>query len=171
MSGEENKALISARQRAVRQAWKQERERVREGRGTRDWTPQEQKEILERGALAGYEGHHMKCVSQFPAYADDPDNIQFLTEDEHIQGAHQGSYHNPTNGYYDPDSGEMHRFSAGSLEPPPERELSRKAVLEQDAPSAGRGEDEGLARDARDRTGPSRSTGAEQTADEGYDPS
>ena len=96
LSNEEKKELARARQRAVWHAWKEEQARVKEGLGTRNWTVSQQKEILERGAVKGYDGHHMKSVSEYPEYAGDPKNIQFLTESEHFEGAHQGSYHNLT---------------------------------------------------------------------------
>ena len=35
--------------KAVSEAWKHEQELVREGKGTRDWTPEQQRDILERG--------------------------------------------------------------------------------------------------------------------------
>lgn len=110
MSNEERKRLCYERQSAVRKAWKEEQVRVSEGYGTRRWTKDEQKEILERGAVKGYEGHHMKSVSLYPEYAGDSNNIQFLNEEEHLYGAHKGDYHNLTNGYYDPDTQMMNEF-------------------------------------------------------------
>ena len=121
---EERRQLTNARQNAVRQAWKEEQDRVKEGKGTRNWSVDEQKELLETGRVKGYEGHHMKSVSEYPKEAGNPQNIQFLSEDEHLNGAHQGSYHNATNGYYDPDSGTMKEFSGDELEAPPEIALS-----------------------------------------------
>ena len=66
LSNEEKKKLAYERQNAVRKAWKQEKERVSKGYGTRRWTIDEQKEILQRGAVSGYQGHHMKSVSLYP---------------------------------------------------------------------------------------------------------
>ena len=103
--------LNNARQYAVRQAWKNERELVKQGMGSRDWTPTEQREIHMKGSVSGYEGHHMKSVSTHPQYAADPNNIQFLSFDEHRDGAHDGKTRtNPTNGYYNPQTGKMHGF-------------------------------------------------------------
>ena len=110
LSNEEKKRLSYERQAAVRKAWKEEQARVAEGFGTRKWSEDEQKELLERGAVSGYEGHHMKSVSLYPEYAGDSRNIQFLSEEEHLQGAHRGNYHNLTNGYYDPESKQMIQF-------------------------------------------------------------
>lgn len=124
LTNEEKKAIARARQSAVRHAWKEEQARVKEGRGTRDWTPSQQKEILERGSVKGYDGHHMKSVSQFPEYAGDSKNIQFLSEQEHFEGAHQGSYSNLTNGYYDPETKTMNEFDGDELREVPVTELS-----------------------------------------------
>lgn len=122
LSNEEKRAINRDRQNAVRNAWKEEKNRVERGFGTREWTVSEQKELLESGTVSGYEGHHMKSVNLYPEYAGDPQNIQFLTSDEHLYGAHSGSYHNLTNGYYDPEAHEMHEFGEG-LEPVPIHQL------------------------------------------------
>lgn len=126
MTNEEKKILASARQHAVRLAWKEERARVLNGLGTRNWSLSEQKELIEKGYVKGYEGHHMKSVSEFPKYAGDPKNIQFLTEKEHLEGAHQGSYHNPTNSYYDADKKVFNEFERDELKEITVIELSEK---------------------------------------------
>lgn len=123
---EEKKRLANERQNAVRKAWKQERERVQEGKGTRKWTLEQQKEILDRGSVRGYEGHHMKSVSLYPEYAGEPKNIQFLTEDEHLYGAHKGNYHNLTNGYYDADNQTMVEFNGNEIRDIPEVDLQNQ---------------------------------------------
>lgn len=110
LSNEEKKKLSYERQNAVRNAWKEEKARVIEGYGTRKWSCAEQEELLNRGNVSGYEGHHMKSVSLYPQYAGDSHNIQFLSEEEHLQGAHGGNYHNLTNGYYDPETQSMNEF-------------------------------------------------------------
>ncbi|MEK4936671.1 hypothetical protein BW425_08120 [Bacillus pseudomycoides] len=96
-------------------AWKQEKELVQKtGRGTRDWTPEEKLELLQTGKVKGYEGQHMKSANEYPDFAGEPDNIQFLKGrnmdvNEHLD-AHSGSYHNPTNGYYTPKNDSMIDF-------------------------------------------------------------
>lgn len=115
ITNEEKRRIANERQNAVRKAWKAESERVSNGVGTRAWSQREQEEILKRGSVRGYEGHHMKSVSLFPQYAGEPKNIQFLTEDEHLYGAHKGSYHNLTNGYYDPYKEKMIEFQGEEL--------------------------------------------------------
>lgn len=100
--------------KAIRAAWLKEQELVAEGKGTRDWTPEQQKEILELGKAyyhsenpddvndgKAFEGHHMKSAEAYPEYQGDPENIQFLSRPEH-QEAHGGDYRNATNGYFDP---------------------------------------------------------------------
>ena len=124
LTNEEKRRIANERQNAVRKAWKNECERVKTGKGTREWTNEEQKELLDRGAIKGYEGHHMKSVSLYPQYAGEPSNIQFLTEEEHLYGAHRGSYHNLTNGYYDPYKEEMVECKGNELPKIPEYELS-----------------------------------------------
>ena len=96
--------------KAISQAWAQERELVRiTGKGSRDWTDSEKKQLLRTGRVKGYDGHHMKSKRAHPDYVGDPNNIEFLKGDgmdinEHLN-AHNGDYRNPTNGYYDPLSG------------------------------------------------------------------
>lgn len=98
------------RRKAVALAWKNEKERVTNGCGTRDWSQKEQKEILSKGKATGYQGHHMKSVDGHNSRAGDSNNIQFLTRKEHL-AAHNGDFHNNTNGYYDPKTGETKNFS------------------------------------------------------------
>ena len=92
--------------KAIRKKWAAENRLVLEGKGTRDWTPQQQKDIIEKGKAydsdgRAFEGHHMKSAEAYPEFQGDPNNIQFLTRAEH-KAAHGGDFHNATNGYYDP---------------------------------------------------------------------
>lgn len=100
--------------KAIRRAWVEEQKLVSKGKGTRDWTPEQQKEILELGKAyyhsknsddvndgKAFEGHHMKSADAYPKYQGDFENIQFLSRPEH-QEAHGGDFRNPTNGYFDP---------------------------------------------------------------------
>ena len=120
----EARQLRADRQLAVRQAWKAEAELVRHGMGTRNWTTEEQNELLTRGSVKGYEGHHMVSVANNRALASDPNNIQFLTRDEHINGAHQGDPHNLTNGYYNPNTKTMEPFPGNEVQPVPAVQLT-----------------------------------------------
>lgn len=99
-------SIRTERIKAVRKAWELEQGRVTNGEGTRDWTPEQQQSILDIGVALDdegrpFEGQHMKSVSAYPEYAGNPDNIQFLTRQEHLE-AHDGSWQNQTNWYYDP---------------------------------------------------------------------
>lgn len=51
----------------------------------------------------------MKSAAEYPEYQGDPDNIQFLTREEHLE-AHKGSWQNPTNWYYNPETKEFVDF-------------------------------------------------------------
>ena len=42
--------------KVVEAAWKKEQKRVKEGKGTRDWSQQEQKDILEKGKAYDEDG-------------------------------------------------------------------------------------------------------------------
>ena len=93
-------AIKSARSRAVREAWKKEVELVSTtGKGTRNWTFDQTQELLTRGKVKGFEGHHMKSVNKYPHLAGDPDNIQFLTRAEHLK-AHNGHWRFATDGRF-----------------------------------------------------------------------
>ena len=92
------KQLKYLRQKAVRDAWKQERELViKRGRGTRAWTAKQKKELIETGKVKGFEGHHINNVKEHPDLAGNPDNIKFLKRSEHLQ-EHGGNFRNETHG-------------------------------------------------------------------------
>lgn len=104
--------------KAVNRAWLNEQRLVSEGKGTRDWNPKHQNDILERGRAydddgKAFQGHHMKSVEANPEFQGNPGNIQFLSREEH-KAAHFGDFHIPTNGYYDPNTGETMDFGDGS---------------------------------------------------------
>lgn len=118
-----SKTSLRERNKAIRLAWEREQELVAEGKGTRDWSPEQQKDILdpEKGKAydengRAFEGQHMKSAAEYPEYQGDPNNIQFLTREEHLE-AHKGSWQNPTNWYYNPDTKEFVDF--GENEPTP----------------------------------------------------
>lgn len=105
---------IGNRRKAVDLAWKREKELVLEGKGTRDWTEEQQRQIIEDGRATdesgrAFDGHHMKNVATYPEYQEDPNNIQFLSRSEHLD-AHGGCTHNSTNGFYDYKTGETIDF-------------------------------------------------------------
>lgn len=91
--------------RAIREAWENEKKLILEGKGSRDWTREQQQSIIDFGVAyddnnKALEGHHKLSVEAYPEYQGDADNIQFLTRVEHKE-AHSGNFQNSTNGYYD----------------------------------------------------------------------
>ncbi len=118
-----SRTSIKERNKAIRQAWEKEQQLVREGKGTRDWTKEQQQDILDPDKGKAYddqgrafEGQHMKSAAKYPEYQGDPNNIQFLTKEEHLE-AHKGSWQNPTNWYYYPITKEFHDFGDGEIVP------------------------------------------------------
>ena len=109
--------------KAIRLAWKREQELVQQGKGTRDWSEEQQQTILdpEKGRAydnkgRAFQGQHMRSVSEHPECQGDPDNIQFLTREEHLE-AHKGNWKTPTNWYYDPVTKEFTDFGKGPIQP------------------------------------------------------
>lgn len=111
-TAESNKAILAA--------WNREQELVQEGKGTREWTPKQQQDILEKGKAyddgIAFQGQHMKSAEMYPEYQGDPENIQFLTRAEHLE-AHNGNWRNPTNWYFDPKTKEKLDFGDGPFIP------------------------------------------------------
>lgn len=115
------KSSFVERNKAVREAWNKELELVQEGKGTREWTPEQQKDILEKWRAydengKAFEGQHMKSAEMYPEYQGEPGNIQFLTRTEHLE-AHDGNWQNPTNWYYNPVTKEKFDFGDGPFIP------------------------------------------------------
>ena len=127
--------------KAIRLAWERERELIRQGKGTRDWTRQQQLDILDLNKGNAYddkgrafEGQHMRSVEEYPEYQGNPDNIQFLTKDEHFE-AHKGSWQNATNWYYDPVTKEYTDFGDGEIIPCEVIDLTDPVIVETEAES------------------------------------
>lgn len=119
--------------KAIRLAWQREFELVQEGKGTRDWTKEQQRDILnpELGKAydedgKAFEGHHMKSAEAYPEYQGNSENIQFLSRTEHTQ-AH-GGWRKPTNGYYDYVTGITHDFGDDIFVPCKVIELSEPII-------------------------------------------
>jgi hypothetical protein len=115
------KSSFVERNKAVREAWNKELELVQEGKGTREWTQEQQKDILEKGRAydekgKAFEGQHMKSAEMYPEYQGEPGNIQFLTRAEHFE-AHDCNWQNPTNWYYNPITKEKFDFGDGPFMP------------------------------------------------------
>lgn len=107
--------------KAIATAWENEKALILRGQGTRDWSLEQQIDILNRGKAydedgKAFEGHHMKSVEAYPEYQGNVENIQLLSRTEHIS-AHGGYTGNPTNGCFNPITGETKDFDADRLEP------------------------------------------------------
>ena len=112
-TAESNKAILAA--------WNKEQELVQKGKGTREWTPKQQLDIIEKGKAndedgIAFQGQHMKSAEMYPEYLGDPGNIQFLTRAEHLE-AHNGNWRNPTNWYFNPVTKEKFDFGDGPFIP------------------------------------------------------
>ena len=115
---------------AVADFWDNEKKLVMEGKGTYNWTPEQQKSILGPkgkayidvdGKSEVFQGHHMKNVADYPEYAADPNNIQPLWGEANVKGtphneAHNGKSTNPTMGYYDDSLKSMTDFTTEGLD-------------------------------------------------------
>jgi uncharacterized membrane protein YgcG len=128
----EEQDLYNSRKRGVDRYWAREKTLVQMGMGTRDWTPEQQRELLETGSVSGFQGHHMLSAAAHPEQADNPDNIQPLTTEEHL-AAHGNDYKNPTNGRYDPATGTTKEFSDGKIEAPDVIMLSDPVMTKDEA--------------------------------------
>lgn len=119
------------RSKGVSKAWARERELVSKGRGTRNWSVAEQKELLRTGRVKGYQGHHMKSVSKHPDYAANPKNIQFLDarkgNNEHLK-AHRGDYRNESDSRYSVRTGSIRPMGEGKPRAMNSYELKDKAI-------------------------------------------
>uniref|UniRef100_A0A8C4M100 Teneurin-4 n=1 Tax=Equus asinus asinus TaxID=83772 RepID=A0A8C4M100_EQUAS len=80
---EKARVLELARQRAVRQAWAREQQRLREGEeGLRAWTEGEKQQALNTGRVQGYDGFFVISVEQYPELSDSANNIHFMRQSE-----------------------------------------------------------------------------------------
>ena len=131
MTDQEKNRLNYQRSKGVAKAWERERELVRKGRGTRQWTVKEQKELLRTGRVKGYQGHHMKSVAMHPEYAAEPRNIQFLSSrkenNEHLK-AHRDDYRNESDGRYNVRTEKIRAMKDGRPRAMNAYELEDKAI-------------------------------------------
>lgn len=143
------------RAKAVELFWTNERELIKKGLGTQDWTPEQMEAILNLGVSGDegktgkaalvfndngelvltskgngdvYRGHHMLNVKGYPAYAGDPANIQPLIKTDHL-AAHNGNTKNPTNWYYDPVTKEKIVIDLSSPDPDCQEIRPSKQIL------------------------------------------
>lgn len=113
--------LQQARAKAVKEAWEREADRVREGKGTWDWTVEQQAEMLSRShtsnpGVSGFEGSHILSARDYPEHAGNPDNIQLIPTIAHYDGVHERNPRgNTPNGVYHPDTGEVTLITDGRI--------------------------------------------------------
>ncbi|MES2056904.1 MAG: RHS repeat-associated core domain-containing protein, partial [Pseudomonadota bacterium] len=108
----------------IARAWAQEQALVREtGRGTVNWSPAQQAELLKTGKVGGYTGHHINNAATAPAWEGDPRNIRFLPNgrrglpNDHLYSkqGHRGNWKNSTSGRLIDRMEMIKRFKAGCL--------------------------------------------------------
>lgn len=86
------------RDEGVNLAWAYDRADLRMGgQGSREYTAAQKNELLETGEIKGLEGHHINDVSNHLSEQANPDNIRFLTRDDHYV-AHGNAWQNKTQG-------------------------------------------------------------------------
>ena len=101
-------SMDSIRQSAVEKAWAAERERVLNGMGTRNWSVSQQAELINTGKVTGFEGSHILSVKDYPQYAGNPENIQFLPTIAHFDGVHERNFRKDTEeGLFDERTGKI----------------------------------------------------------------
>ena len=100
-----NPAYEDARRDGVKLAWKYEKADITMGgKGASNFDAGQRQEILDKGKLSKYEGHHINSVKQNPDQQGNPDNIIMLEEHRNKSGprdhfeAHNNNWRNPTRG-------------------------------------------------------------------------
>lgn len=85
------------RQAAVREAWRQEAERARNGQPTKTpFTADELRQLRDTGKVSGYEGHQTESVSGNPQAARDASKIKFVKGRAAHLAEHGGNWRNRT---------------------------------------------------------------------------
>lgn len=92
------------RNSGVRQMWDYLKAEAQMGGNSSGFTPEQLNELLERGKIRNFEGHHINSVDAFPDLQANPDNVVPLEEYRFGGGprnhlaAHGGNWRNPTEG-------------------------------------------------------------------------
>jgi hypothetical protein len=105
--------LAGGRGTAINRAWALEKQLIEKtGFGTVDWTPAQidlikstkNADLTSVMSKAGFTGHHINNVSDYPAWAGDPRNIVFLSNGPnggdhlHSNQGHRGNWDTKSNG-------------------------------------------------------------------------
>jgi len=70
----------------------------RTGQGARLWSDIQKAELLAKGRVSGFIGHHINSVAESPLLAGIADNIAFVANRAEHLAAHMGSWANGTFG-------------------------------------------------------------------------
>lgn len=83
----------------VKRAWQYEKAEIEMGgKGTTEWSKEQQNEILETGKVRGAEGHHINNVADNPELQANPDNIVMAKDKKQHLNMHKGDFKNSTDG-------------------------------------------------------------------------
>lgn len=97
-AADERRLVRNYRNRGVARAWTDEIKLVQEtGKGTRNWTKKELQYLKQGKKVPGYKGHHINNVDDFKDLSDNPNNVEFVTDVEHL-ARHKGNWRNGTTG-------------------------------------------------------------------------
>lgn len=90
------------RSNGVSLAWEYERADIQMGgTGSENFTLEQRAEILDRGRVRGFEGHHIKNVANNKVHQANPDNIKFYgSREDHVELGHNGDVNNPSDGEF-----------------------------------------------------------------------
>ncbi len=76
---EYDRVLHHAKQRAIENAWKIEKELAETGQESiHQWNKKQKEELLEKGVVSDMEARYLRSVSRHPELADDAKNIKFV---------------------------------------------------------------------------------------------
>ena len=158
LTEQQKRELFNARQRGIARAKRQEKEYIQQGKGTRDWTPEQQKQLMDQGAVKDIDWHHMRSVSSGETYeekiaiAENKNNIQPLSsssENNEHMAAHGGNTRNRTNGYYDPQTKQTKSFGNGEPKAPEARQLTHPVYAEEKAKNHAEKREEGFSQEKK----------------------
>ena len=99
-----NPSADSMRSTGVSQMWDYLKAEAQMGGNSSGFTPEQQQELLERGKIRNFEGHHINSVDANPGLQSNPDNVVPLEEHRYDDGprdhfeAHDKNWRNPTDG-------------------------------------------------------------------------
>ncbi|BES99420.1 EGF-like domain [Nesidiocoris tenuis] len=78
---EKERLLHHAKTAGMKKLWHREREAVRNGlpgSSSKEWTHQEEQELLKQGYVSGFDGEYIRDVKLYPELAEDPFNLRFV---------------------------------------------------------------------------------------------